>query len=396
VADKDITVGFPVAGVSAATEYGGQPPGTAVAAQNVRATDALATRLRGGSRPGLTRYVDAPVDGTVGHEVQHLAAIVDPTVDALLTSFEAYDPPGGDNPGVEDPSDGTRNPGRLVRPGGSGVQPNRNAPQRRQAQHRQSKGHAFAFTFGTTGASRADVLAFDQPVRRKSLVVAVLGTINVNNIAGQTQHAVADSLGLQWHESPGGYEGPYPAVGNPDYDGAARLFWAYADFVPDTQPLTVTVTTTAVVGGGSPTAPSCPPLALALLEYTGVKFFTGGSTAVLDASAVAHGGPAVSGSALFAFDAGPVTPTTNNGLVLGAFVSVPGLNGAAPVAATPAAAPPFAVRVNVNSKALVVVEATAGLAGAAVTPGCTVDFSALAPVASTVWAFLAASFVRVD
>src|SRR3954463_844347 len=120
-----------------------QPGGTTAAGVNVRAFEAQTQRVRGGSRPGLSRYIDATVAGT--HLIQHLNVIVDPTTDALPDTFDpdppspdVLDDPSSDGNGVPvgggsetftgDPSHGgnrNRNPGRLVRRGGSGRQPNK-------------------------------------------------------------------------------------------------------------------------------------------------------------------------------------------------------------------------------------------------------------------------------
>jgi hypothetical protein len=52
---------FPSHGLNLISEHESQPPGTAVQGVNVRAYEALTQRNRGGSRPGLSRYINATV-----------------------------------------------------------------------------------------------------------------------------------------------------------------------------------------------------------------------------------------------------------------------------------------------------------------------------------------------
>lgn len=136
---------FPLAGVDVSCEVDRQTPRTTPLGVNVRACDPGTLRMRGAARAGLTKLVDETVSGAVGFPVQHLNVIVDPTVDALLTTFELWDAPGTGGPrdGVDDPSTNNaaggdtdpdnplvRNPRRRVRPGGSGIQINRRKDQR--------------------------------------------------------------------------------------------------------------------------------------------------------------------------------------------------------------------------------------------------------------------------
>lgn len=110
---------FPWNGLDVAREFGRQPAGTSPDAENVRAFDTLAERKRGGSRHGLTKYVNETVNGDT--PVQHLNILVDPTTPAVDAEAD-----GGD---VVDPSTNNlrvRNPGRTVRQGGSGRPTNRN------------------------------------------------------------------------------------------------------------------------------------------------------------------------------------------------------------------------------------------------------------------------------
>lgn len=116
MADKnEVGVLFPAAGVDVSSEFQRQPPQTTPVGENVRAFDVLAERGRGGSRAGLSRFIDATVDGA--NVIQHLSVVVDPQADALGSSESDIDD-------VPDPSDGGRNlltdgSVRLVRRGGN-------------------------------------------------------------------------------------------------------------------------------------------------------------------------------------------------------------------------------------------------------------------------------------
>lgn len=115
---------FPLQGIDVSTEFELQPAQTTPVGLNVRGYEPGTMRARGGSRPGLSKYVPATVNGA--HLIQHLNYIVDPQDPALTTSSDDF---GG---GASEPDPSTnnggnlRNPGRAVRVGGSGVQPNRN------------------------------------------------------------------------------------------------------------------------------------------------------------------------------------------------------------------------------------------------------------------------------
>lgn len=118
-ANRDVNLPFPVRGINVAEGFQSQPPGTTPVGVNVRATEPLTQRVRGGSRSGLSKYIRERIpEGPV--LIQHLTYIVDPQADALGLAGIT---PGDD--WVEDP----RNPGFFVPPGGWGWQPNPNASQ---------------------------------------------------------------------------------------------------------------------------------------------------------------------------------------------------------------------------------------------------------------------------
>lgn len=117
--DQEVGAIFPTSGLDVTTEYGRQPADTTPAAVNVMSFDVFLDRLRGGSRPGLSKYIDETVNGD--SPVQHLNILVDPRSPALNADAadELVPDPSTNNLSV-------RNPGRTVRQGGSGRQPNRN------------------------------------------------------------------------------------------------------------------------------------------------------------------------------------------------------------------------------------------------------------------------------
>ena len=65
---------FPVLGVDTSKRLPEQPPGTTPVGQNARVFENLTGRGRGGSRPGLSRYISEPVEGA--GVIQHMNSIV--------------------------------------------------------------------------------------------------------------------------------------------------------------------------------------------------------------------------------------------------------------------------------------------------------------------------------
>ena len=125
---------FPVAGIDTAAQFEQQRVGTAFDAQNVQAYEALTQRGRGGSRPGLGKYVTDQIADSV---IQMLEIIVDPAADALAANFDVPVPLFTDTStnnvfvaGGSIDVNLRRVPagGRTIREGGSGVQHNRHRP----------------------------------------------------------------------------------------------------------------------------------------------------------------------------------------------------------------------------------------------------------------------------
>lgn len=133
--EEYVGMDFPLFGIDLSAPYAEQRAGTTPEGENVVGYEPTSGRLRGGTRPGLLRYLD---DQLVG-PIQHLNFVVSTDVNALAAAITSPPPPpiiyGGaepGNPGIEDPSTNNgplpRNPGRRVRDGGNGVTPNRNIP----------------------------------------------------------------------------------------------------------------------------------------------------------------------------------------------------------------------------------------------------------------------------
>lgn len=146
MAEQIVDFPWPVHGVNNATATERQPPGTSPDAQNVRTYEPSTSRARGGSRPGLSRYIDAQVLGTAS-AIQNISVVAFMTTDAVGSGFlygagpnpdvsqvtvdVGPDVSWGDWPRIRsnrpvdfqtatDPSSGTRNYGRIVRAGGDG------------------------------------------------------------------------------------------------------------------------------------------------------------------------------------------------------------------------------------------------------------------------------------
>ena len=135
---------FPLNGLNVATSFGQQPKGTTPTGENVRAFDALANRGRGGSRPGLSKFISATVPSGA-NVIQHMNVIVDPQSPALL---------GGSPFVINDETQSDPDPrwgGRPIRVGGDGIQLNRNV-------NRTSPTNFVQMKKSTTIADAPDVL----------------------------------------------------------------------------------------------------------------------------------------------------------------------------------------------------------------------------------------------
>jgi len=71
---QPIDLSFPVKGLNENWAYKAQPEGTSPDCLNVRAYDTLGTRLRGGQRPGLSKFFSSQVNGT--NPIQRLGFLI--------------------------------------------------------------------------------------------------------------------------------------------------------------------------------------------------------------------------------------------------------------------------------------------------------------------------------
>jgi hypothetical protein len=109
---------FPVKGIDVSCEYGRQPAYTTPEGVNVRSFEPDFNRVRGGSREGLSKFIDDTVFDDVS-EIQHLTVIVTTSPVALAA---AVIPPEDFAPFyLTDPSTSPANPGRVIPFGGDGV-----------------------------------------------------------------------------------------------------------------------------------------------------------------------------------------------------------------------------------------------------------------------------------
>lgn len=125
---------FPIFGIDQSDAFSDQRPQTTATGVNVVGFEPSSGRARGGSRPGLTRFIDSQLTGPI----QMLNIVISTSADALAAGITSPPPIiyGGaepNNPGEVDPSSNNgpieRNPGpRRVRLGGNGVTTNRNIP----------------------------------------------------------------------------------------------------------------------------------------------------------------------------------------------------------------------------------------------------------------------------
>jgi hypothetical protein len=301
---REFPLEFPEGGVDRTCEFSRQPAGTAPSAANVRAFDATG-RKRGGSRSGLSKYVNERVNGN--SVIQHLACIVDPTTAALSVNDIAYGLPtttlsngsGGGGPAAT----------TYVREGGSADQPNVEVEPEMAAN--PDAGDAIVFvrqdTQGFPDASgELDFVFGATPTNGSLLVIVVLQSHSSDPGAPSVRNAV---------------EGAYTQAGSSvtftKLGATRKLSIFYRNASAGTDENTVTVdqeSTTAVVAG---------------LVYTGVV-----STSPLDAV-----GAGTSAGNAATMTAGETDVNSRDALVLAAFAAA-----LAPDTVTPSAG--YTLRVN--------------------------------------------------
>lgn len=245
--EQEVSVDFPTAGINVACEYARQPDGTTTSGSNVRAYDGDTERVRGASRPGITKLINATVNGTA--LVQHLAVLVDPSEDGLNYD-DGYDENGDPLPGtVEDQSTNNlrlRNPGRRYRAGGGGNQPNRNRASRQQA---ITFVQAKRVQTGVIQSTTFDVVFDTQPLAGSLLVVVVRAINSVHSELPTTPTATNGSSGVYTNIGGSGYSADV-VCGTAPFQEANNLsmFWRVASAGAPEQTVTVTHTNTSMYG----------------------------------------------------------------------------------------------------------------------------------------------------
>jgi hypothetical protein len=124
---------FPTAGIDLRGAYRDQAEGTTRSGVNVRGFEPTTQRMRGGSRPGLSKYPVAQLPNGA-HLIQHLNSVVVADGTALLSNFvfpapTIADPSSPGLPASWPPGQTSRIPtGQIIPVGGTGAQPNKKFP----------------------------------------------------------------------------------------------------------------------------------------------------------------------------------------------------------------------------------------------------------------------------
>ena len=292
---------FPSSGIDLTRGFGSQTPGSTPVGTNVVLFEPTLDRSRGGSRPMLSPYI-LPQVPAGPKLIQHLNYVVDPAAEALLDSV---DPPGtpiadpSTNPVGSDPTIGAdgyptdprfRNPGRLIRTGGSGVQINRKKRKTTTTwSFLQSK--TKQILSGASGSTVVTV-SFDIDATAGHLLVATGHVVFLSS----SVTSITDSQGNTWTK----------AVDSTSGGGSHRSLW-YA-VAGSTGPNTVSFNITSTFGYQT---------ILAILEYSGNK-----ATGVLDST-----NTNTSGVPVTSFSSGLVTISSTNAAVITAFFPRAGTSG---------------------------------------------------------------------
>jgi hypothetical protein len=174
---------FPLGGIDLTQLPSGQRPGTTAVGTNVRGSEPLTGRDRGGARSGIRKYIDEKVSGD--HYIQHLNYIVTASGEAVGSAFDDIDL--GDIGGLDVDNFGGLTPNEFAGWGGGGYQP---ALPRQQFRLVMSITDVTAGTFTST---RATVPS--------GATVSVVATLR--NFAGDPQSAET----IELHTSPSGRDG---------------------------------------------------------------------------------------------------------------------------------------------------------------------------------------------
>jgi hypothetical protein len=213
--DSFVDLAFPVSGIDLTTEFEEQRQGTTQEGVNVRTYEPILNRARGGQRAGLGRYIDHTVgvldaegSDAPGHVIQHLAIIVDPTVEGLLSDDDLLGGPRR----VNDPSTSNRRlriplgQTRTVRAGGTGASTQKGQPRKTltitAVDQTKQQGDVFTFAgteFSSSGLEILDSLTTATLRSKGSPATAALGDypITISNVQGSVAGDGSGSAGLK-------------------------------------------------------------------------------------------------------------------------------------------------------------------------------------------------------
>lgn len=123
---------FPINGIDVLRGFALQRPGTTLLGDNVRAFEPDTQRARGGSRPGLAKYIAGQLPSGE-HLIQNLNFVVYADGTALVANYNdtaphLYDPSSYGPPEAWGPGRFTRSPPLSIPVGGWGIPPNKNLP----------------------------------------------------------------------------------------------------------------------------------------------------------------------------------------------------------------------------------------------------------------------------
>jgi hypothetical protein len=239
---------FPTDGIDLSEGYAAQRKGTTRQGVNVRACEPSTQRLRGGNRPGLSKYVGSALPG----QIQGLNPVVTASGAALLADFEWTGPTISDpsTPGLSTdwpPGQTSRIPtGQVIPEGGTLIQPNKKVPFQKAVVPQMIE-----FVQAHEGLLSGDSSSqtFDSPVTAGNLLLVVVQIEKtLGSISGFTA-SVSDTLGNTWTQA-GGYEGN-------GTDISVSLWYAIAN---SSGGCTVTATASGI-----------SLVALGMAEYSGVS-----------------------------------------------------------------------------------------------------------------------------
>jgi hypothetical protein len=316
---------FPISGVDVSVALESQTPDTTSVGTNVRAFEPVTQRARGGSRAGISRYINATVPNWSAYApIQLLGVVIDPQADALGVS---YPPGGGGFPPLI-----LTSPGAVIFPYGSGFAPSIPPNTLIISAKSQTKLHGLTFTFMGTeftsnGLQSGDTInscSFQCQGAKASApngtypisvgnaqisygnghtggpyyILYVPNTMTVSNTPTKVTLTFPDSSQVQLNI---GGDGSWFGDGNFDvgeFTGSNALFWDASGNVLGTNPSegSLLVTGPGFNGGGAPPYVYFSPNNGSLVTNYGVTAASISTTAYLNAGTGDSVGAAVQGA----------------------------------------------------------------------------------------------------